>query len=125
MPMKRKRRRTRRKRGSASLLRWWPLLLALIATPFAVRAASVLALSGPSGLRLLYPFVTLVQAHAPGSLAPEQRDTLAEWTMWLQFPLYGLLASLAARWRSTASGLLPVVLLHVAALGAAILFAGA
>ncbi len=121
----RKRPRTRRraKRKRAGLLAWWPLLLALVITPFAVRAASVLVLSGPGALRLLYPFVVLLQAHAPASLAPEQRDTLAEWTMWAQLPIYGLVVSLAGRWRSIAAGLLTVLLLHAAALSAAILFA--
>ena len=69
-----------------------------------MRAASVLALSGPGALRLLYPFVVLAQAHAPASLAPEQRDALAEWTMWAQFPVYGLLAALVnGRWRGIAA----------------------
>ena len=114
------RKRSRRKPKRSSLVAWWPLLLALVATPFAVRAASVLVLSGPGALRLLYPFVALVQAHAPATLAPEQRDTLAEWTMWAQFPVYGLLAALAGRWRGMAAGLLLVLLLHAAAIAAAV-----
>ncbi len=118
------RRRTtrKRKRKARSWLHWWPFALALAATPFAVRAASVLALSGPGALRLLYPFVVLVQAHAPATLAPEQRDALAEWTMWAQFPAYGLLAVLVGRWRGIAAGLLTVVLLHAVAIGAALVF---
>jgi hypothetical protein len=118
------RRRTsrKRKRRSRSWLLWWPLALALVATPFAVRAASVLALSGPGALRLLYPFVVLVQAHAPATLAPEQRDALAEWTMWAQFPVYGLLVVLLARFKGIFAGLLTIALLHAAAIGAALVF---
>jgi hypothetical protein len=112
-------RRTKRRAGLPRWLLWWPFVLALVATPFAVRAASVLALSGPGALRLLYPFVVLIQAHAPGHLAPEQRDTLAEWTMWAQFPLYGLLAVLVARWRGIVAGLVTVLVLHAAAAAAA------
>lgn len=118
--------RASRKRKSAGWLGWWPLVLALIATPFAVRAASVMVLSGPGALRLLYPFVVLVQTHASGTfagtLAPEQRATLAEWMMWAQFPLYGLVASLVGRWRGIGYGLLTVVLLHAVAVLTAIVF---
>lgn len=96
-------------------------MLAVVATPFAVRAASVLALSGPGALRLLYPFVVLVQAHAPGHLAAEQRDALAEWTMWAQFPVYGLLAALVGRRRGILTGLLAVLAVHSAGVLAAIL----
>lgn len=117
---KRSRARTRKK--SSVLVLWWPLLLAIVATPFAVRSASVMALSGPGALRLLYPFVALAQAHAPASFAAEQRDTLAEWTMWVQFPAYGLLIALIGRWRGLGAGLLSAIFLHVAAIAAVLLF---
>jgi hypothetical protein len=115
----RKRSRSRKKTKRSFLVLWWPLLLALIATPFAVRAASVFALTGPVALRLLYPFVALVQAHASAQFSGAQRDTLAEWTMWTQFPVYGLLFALIGRWRSLLAALLTVLLLHVAAVAAA------
>ncbi len=122
---KRKRAPSRKKKKGPGLLAWWPLVLALVATPFAVRAASVLVLSGPAALRLLYPWVALIQAHAPHSFAPEQRDTLAEWMMWAQFPLYGLLASLLALARRLGTGLLLVLILHGLAIGLAILWSAA
>ncbi|RRA47391.1 hypothetical protein [Acidipila sp. EB88] len=122
----RKRGRSRKQKTSSWLL-WWPLLLALVATPFAVRAASVLVLSGPGALRLLYPWVTLIQLHGArlglGALAPEQRDTLAQWMMWAQFPVYGLLASLVAKWRGIVAGLVVALLLHGAGVAAASLLA--
>ena len=116
----RKRRKRRRSSLLLSWLSWWPLLLALIVTPFAVRAASVLALSGPGALRLLYPYVVLVQAHAPATLAPEQRDVLAEWVMWAQFPVYGLLAVLVGRWRGMGAGVLAALVVHGVAVAAAV-----
>lgn len=96
-------------------------MLALVATPFAVRAASVLVLSGPGALRTLYPFVALLQA--PGwlrALAPEQRDALAQWMLWAQFPAYGLLASLIGRWRGLLTGMAAAVLVHLAGLAGAL-----
>ena len=113
--------------GFSQVLRWWPLLLALVATPFAVRAASVLVLSGPGALRLLYPFVALMQTHATstlmGTLTLEQRDMFAEWTIWAQFPIYGLVASFIGLRHSVTTGLVTVLLLHVLAVVAVILFA--
>ena len=121
----RKRSSTSRSAGrSRSWLLFWPLLLALVASPFAVRTASVLALTGPAALRLLYPFVSLIEAPSAHlwlhGLAPEQRDTLAQWMLWAQFPAYGLLASLLARWRGIGTGLVVVLLLHALAVAAAL-----
>ena len=122
-PVAAPRKRARRKRKRPSLLSWWPLLLALIATPFAVRAASGLVLSGPGARRRRYPFVARGQAHAPAAFAPEQRDTLAEWVMWAQFPVYGLLAVIFGRWRGPAAGLLAALVVHGMAVAAAVLLA--
>lgn len=115
-------------RGSRSARRerpwlasWWPFLLLLALTPVAVRAASVLALSGPSALRLLFPWMALVQAHAPGSLAPEQRDTLAAWALWAQLPLYGLLLTFWAPRGRLRAGLLLVIALQLVGAVAALL----
>ncbi len=116
----RPRTRRRSKRKQPGLVFWWPLALALIAAPFAVRAASVLALTGPGALRALFPFVALWQAHAPGTFAPEQREALAAWMLWAQFPVYGLVLSLFARKRKLGLGFAAVVLLHGAALAAAL-----
>ena len=119
-PAKARRRKSRKRTGN-SILRWWPLALALVATPFAVRAASVLALSGPGALRLLYPSLALLQAHAGTSLAPARRDTLATILLWTQFPIYGLIAVLFNRWRGIAVALLAVLLLHAILCLAAVL----
>ena len=105
-PIRRKPRRT-----SAGWLAWWPLLLAVIATPFAVRAAEILPLMGAGGLvrlRLLFPFPLLVQQHAGWS----------QGLMYTQFPLYAVLLVLVHRRRSFLSGLLLVIALHLVAVAA-------
>ena len=109
-----------RKRKGASRLVWLPLLLAIAATPFAVRAASVLALTGSGALRLLFPWVVLAQAHASASLAPEQQDALAGWAMWAQFPVYGALAALALHRRALLLVMGLLVALHACAVAAAV-----
>ena len=111
----------RRKRNRGSLLAWWPLAIALAATPFAVRAASVLALSGPAALRLLYPSLAMLQAHPHAALTPEQQDALATALLWTQFPVYGLIVSLFARRGRTVGGLIAVMLLHALLWGAVML----
>ncbi len=88
------------------------MLLAVAATLFAVRAASVLALTGPVALRMLYPSIALWQAHAPGALTPGQQDATATALLWLQFPVYGLLLVLFSRARRVAAGVVCVLLLH-------------
>ena len=105
----RKRRRTKRK--SPGWRAWWPLALAILITPFAVRGASLLALAGPSALRALFPFAALARAQA-------------SFAMWAQLPVYGLVLALFARKRRLGVGLLVVLLVHAAALTAALLLQG-
>jgi hypothetical protein len=50
-----KRRALARKKKSKTFLIWWPLLLGIVVTPLTIHFASILALEGPSALRLLYP----------------------------------------------------------------------
>lgn len=92
-------RRTRRKQKASVIAAWWPLLVLLALTPFAVRGASLLALVGPGALRAAFPF-----AGRWGGMA-----------LWAELPVYGLLLSLFARKRRFGAGLLTVVLLHAAA----------
>ena len=92
----------RRKRGARKSVRsGWaaliPLLLSIAVTPFAVRAAGILALAGPKPFALLYPWVEVVRSpalHLPGAWI----GSLSEWMMYLQFPLYGLVIALT--WRA-------------------------
>jgi hypothetical protein len=113
--------RKRKKRKTSSLLWLWPIIVGLIVTPFAVRAASVLALSGPAALKILLPFVAFMQAHWTPPLAGSGLENYASWAMWVQFPAYGLLAALAGRVIGAGRALLLVLALHVAAVVAALL----
>jgi hypothetical protein len=113
--------RKRKKQKKLPLLWLWPVVLGLVVTPFAVRAASVLALSGPAALKILFPYVAFMQAHWTPALAGSGLEHYASWAMWVQFPAYGLLAALAGRVLGAGRGLLLVVALHVAAVVAALL----
>src|ERR1700751_4014847 len=75
--------RKKKKAASAGWITWWPLLLGILVTPLAVRAAAVMALAGPDALRLLYPWVQLVQNHI---FTVEIAGTLSQAMMYLQFP---------------------------------------
>jgi hypothetical protein len=108
--------RSRKKKASAGWLHWWPLLLGIAVTPFAVRAATVMALEGPDSLRMLYPFVLLLKLRALG-LPAEMADDLSQLMMYLQFPLYGLFMSLSLRSRGVLLALVQTAVLHFLAVG--------
>jgi hypothetical protein len=119
------RRKTRRKQTSAWLA-WWPLLAGIAVTPFAVKAATLMALTGPDGLRLLYPWALIPKLHifglatsSEGSLA----NTISQAMMYLQFPLYGLAASLILRAKGLAAATWQLALVHL--LAVALLFVAA
>jgi hypothetical protein len=95
--------RKKKKAAASRWLTWWPLLLGILVTPFTVRAAGIMALAGPDALRMLYPWVQLVQSHI---FTVEIASTLSQAMMYLQFPLYGLLMALILR----AKGLLPAII---------------
>jgi len=97
--------RKKKKASSAGWMTWWPLLLGILVTPLTVRAAGVMALAGPDALRVLYPWVQLVQSYILG-FPTEIEGTISQAMMYLQFPLYGLLMALVLR----AKGLLPAIL---------------
>ncbi len=97
------------------------MIVALALTPFAVRAASILALYGPAALKVLFPFVAFMQARWTPALAGNQLEHYASWAMWVQFPAYGLLAALAGRLMGIGRALVLVLGLHVAAVIAALL----
>jgi hypothetical protein len=92
----------RKKRASASRAGWggWkallPLLLCCALAPFAVQAASILALEGPKAFALLYPWVEVVRSPAL-HVRPASQGTLSQWIIYLQFPVYGLLMTLTFR----------------------------
>jgi hypothetical protein len=112
--------RKKKKTAARGWITWWPLLLGILVTPLTVRAAGVMALAGPDALRLLYPWVQLVQNHI---FTVEIAGTLSQAMMYLQFLLYGLLMALVLR----AKGLLPAVITtavaHFGAVGIVVVLA--
>ena len=105
--------------GSRSRLHWydaWPLLLAIAATPFAVKTAEILPLMGIAGMHrlcLLLPFALLTQH------LPYVSDAVSQVIMYLQFPVYGLLLIAMQAWKTMVAGFITVVFLHLTAAAAA------
>lgn len=96
------------------------LLAGIVASPIALRAASVLALTGPNALTFLYPYVEIVKN--PTLRIPDLLSNPgAQWLMYLQFPLYGLLMVTVMRARGFWIALNTVVFVHAAGIGVAYL----
>ena len=108
--------RKRRKRQGSGWVAWWPLLLGIAMTPVAVKAATLMALAGPDGLRLLFPWVLLPKLHFLG-LSGSLGDALSQAMMYLQFPLYGLFATLVLRLKGSGAAILQLALVHLLPLG--------
>ena len=89
-------RKRKSKKSSSWLATWWPLLLGIAVTPFAVHVASIMALAGPRALMTLYPWVLLLKSPAFG-LANGFGDNLSQLLMYIQFPMYGGLMALILR----------------------------
>ena len=82
--------RKSRKKQSTGWLAWWPVILGIVVTPFAVKAATLMALTGPDGLRLLYPWMLIPKLHVLG-LSDSLGNGISQAMMYVQFPLYGLI----------------------------------
>jgi hypothetical protein len=100
-----------RKKNKSALLIWWPVLLGIAVTPFAIHFASILALEGPSALRLLYPYVLLMKDPAFG-LSSDMGNALSQGMMYAQFPIYGLLMALTLRARGVGTAIGTAVVVH-------------
>ncbi|MGC2581517.1 MAG: hypothetical protein WA399_05420 [Acidobacteriaceae bacterium] len=119
---------SRRKRGTRKSARggWTaivPLLLGLLITPFALRAASIVALAGPKAFALLYPWVEVLRSralHLPAGLV----GTASEWMMYLQFPLYGVIIMLTWRAGRYLRAFIPGLILHFSGRVAVVVLAG-
>jgi len=108
--------RKTRKKPTSGWLAWWPVIVGIAVTPFAVKAATLMALTGPDGLRVLYPWMLLPKLHALG-LSDSVGDTLSQAMMYLQFPLYGLAGMLVHRHKGALPAILYLALLHLLAVG--------
>ncbi len=109
-------RRKSRKKQTSGWLTWWPVILGIAVTPFAVKAATLMALTGPDGLRVLYPWMLLPKLHFLG-LSGSLGDKVSQAMMYLQFPLYGLIAMLIHRAKGALPAILQVAVIHLLAVG--------
>jgi hypothetical protein len=108
--------RKSRKKQTSGWLAWWPVILGIAVTPFAVKAATLMALTGPDGLRLLYPWMLIPKLHFLG-LSDSLGDNTSQAMMYLQFPLYGLIAMLIHRSKGAVAAIWQVALIHLLAVG--------
>jgi hypothetical protein len=108
--------RKSRKKQTSGWVAWWPLLVGIAITPFAVKAATLMALTGPDGLRLLYPWMLIPKLRFLG-LPNSLGDTLSQAMMYLQFPFYGVFAVRVHRWKGSGAAVLQLTLLHLLAVG--------
>jgi hypothetical protein len=108
--------RKSRKKQTSSWLAWWPVILGIAVTPFAVKAATLMALTGPDGLRLLYPWMLIPKLHILG-LSDSLGNGISQAMMYLQFPLYGVAAMLIHRSKGTVQAILLLALVHLLAVG--------
>jgi hypothetical protein len=111
----------KQKRDVVTGLQWGVFIFSVLATPVAIHAASILALSGPDELMMLFPFVQIVKS--PGMRIPaDLANITAQWIMYLQFPLYGLIAAKVMR-SMGAVGVGAAVALHCIGIAIAYLLA--
>jgi hypothetical protein len=108
--------RKSRKKQSSGWIAWWPLALGIIVTPLALKAATLMVLTGPEGLRLLYPWTLVPHLYFLG-LSDPLANSLSQAMMYLQFPLYGFFAVLVYRWKGPGLALLQLTFLHLLAVG--------
>ncbi len=108
--------RKTRKRHTSGWLAWWPVILGIAVTPFAVKAATLMALTGPDGLRLLYPWMLIPKLHLLG-LSDSLGNGISQAMMYLQFPVYGIIAMLIHRSKGPVAAIWQVALIHLLAVG--------
>jgi hypothetical protein len=108
-----------KKKKNNGLLTWWPLAAGIAVTFATVNTAEILPLMGPAGLwklRLLYPFALLLQQPQLG-LSEQTSNSWSQIMLYAQFPMYGLYASIATRWKSLGRVLLHLIAVHLLAFG--------
>lgn len=100
------------KRKDFGWLEWWPVVVAIIITPFAVRAVYMLTLSGPWGPRFIMPWTFLLQGHSL-HMQETLTDHLVEGVMYAQFPFYGLMAVILHRQYRWSTTIAMIIALHL------------
>jgi hypothetical protein len=115
-----KRKRKKASRQGPGWIAWWPLLAGIAATFAAVRTAEILPLMGTGGLlrlELLYPYALLLKQPLLG-LSEQTSNSWSQIMLYAQFPLYGLYASVATRWKPLWTVLLQIAAIHLLGFGA-------
>jgi hypothetical protein len=109
----------KRKTSRTGWMAWWPLLAGIAITLAAVKTAEILPLMGAGGLlrlQLLYPFAMLLKQPQVG-LSEQTSDSWSQIMLYAQYPLYGLYASVATRWRPLWRVLIQLMVLHLLGFG--------
>jgi hypothetical protein len=109
----------KRKTSRAGWITWWPLLLGIAITFAAVKTAEILPLMGASGLlrlQFLYPLAMLLKQPQLG-LSEQTSDSWSQIMLYAQYPLYGLYASVATRWKPLWGVLMQLTALHLLGFG--------
>jgi hypothetical protein len=108
--------RKSRKKQTSGWVGWWPLIVGIAVTPLAVKAATLMALTGPDGLRLLYPWMLVAKLRFLG-VPDALGDAISQAMMYLQFPLYGVFGMAVHRAKGAGSAILSLAMLHLIAVG--------
>jgi hypothetical protein len=98
---------------------WWPLLAGVSITLAAVKTAEILPLMGAGGLlrlQLLYPYALLLKQPQLGLSEPAS-DSWSQIMLYAQYPLYGLYASIATRWKPLWGVLIQIAAIHLLGFG--------
>jgi hypothetical protein len=93
-------------------VRFIPFVIGLMVTPVALSSAGVLALSGQGALTALFPWAELLRSPLL-RISAAIADSFGQWTMYLQFPMYGLVMAWIMRKRSSGVALGVVIFFHV------------
>ncbi len=109
----------RKRKKAPAWAAWWPLLAGVAITLAAVKTAEILPLMGAGGLlrlQLLYPYALLLKQPQLGLSEPAS-DSWSQIMLYAQYPLYGLYASIATRWKPLWGVLMQIAAIHLLGFG--------
>ena len=109
----------RKRKKAPGWAAWWPLLAGIAITLAAVKTAEILPLMGAGGLlrlQLLYPYALLLKQPQLG-LSEQTSDSWSQIMLYAQYPLYGLYASIATRWKPLWGVLMQIAAIHLLGFG--------
>jgi hypothetical protein len=110
---------SRKRKKAPGWLAWWPLPAAIAITLATVKTAEILPLMGGGGLlrlQLLYPYALLLKQPQLG-LPEAAGESWSQIMLYAQYPLYGLYASVATRWKPLWAVLMQITAIHLLGFG--------